>query len=184
MNVTLANHYRDMSLLDIAPIDPNDYIVKYRGKNTEENECYLLKDGSVLKTIGQNSEAVSVINPSEEYILDVFEGESGNKMISISKPLEKGSSSFFEAVFNGDKLKVIETVNNEDAEYVLMADYMEKKFDKLGLDFESFTNAFEKLNKKETNILNFLKGKLNNGKKVFSSDSHDDKMNRSSRPKF
>ena len=79
------------------------------------------------------------------------------KIIEISKPKKEGSTDFFKAFFYGDALRVLETKNEEDSEYVLKDDYMTQKFLDFDLDFGAFDNAVNQLNKKEPKISSFLK---------------------------
>lgn len=169
MKNTLAEQYREANKIDIHSIDPEDYIAQYIGKSLHENECFLFKDASVLKITGEYSNAADVIVSSETYKLDVLENESGQKQISITKPRKEGSSDYFQATFNGEKLKIIETKNNEDEEYILTGDYMKRKFSKLALNFEAFDNAVNKLNQDPNNLVKFLSDKIEKAKDSFSS---------------
>ncbi len=169
MNKTLAEQYREANKIDIHSIDPEDYIAQYIGKSLHENECFLFKDASVLKITGEYSNAADVIVSSETYKLDVLENENGQKQISIKKPRKAGSSDYFQATFNGEKLKIIETKNNEDEEYILTGERMKRKFSKLALNFEAFDNAVNKLNKEPNNLVKFLSDKMEKAKDSFSS---------------
>lgn len=169
MKNTLAEQYRDANKIDVSTINPEDYIAQYIGKSLYENECFLFKDASVLKITGEYSNAADVIVSSETYKLDVLENEDGQKQISITKPRKKGSSDYFQATFNGEKLKIIETKNNEDEEYVLTGDHMKRKFSRLALNFEAFDNAVNKLNHEPNHLVKFLSDKIEKAKDSFSS---------------
>lgn len=169
MSKTLAEQYREANKIDITTIDPNDYVAQYTGKSLHENECFLFKDASVLKITGEYSNAADVIVSSETYKLDVLENEDGQKQISITKPRKKDSSDYFQATFNGEKLKIIETKNNEDEEYILTGDHMKRKFSKLALNFEAFDNAVNKLNQEPNNLVKFLSDKIDKAKESFST---------------
>jgi hypothetical protein len=107
MKNTLAEQYRDANKIDISTINSEDYIAQYIGKSFYENECFLFKDASVLKITGEYSNTADVIVSSETYKLDVLENEDGQKQISITKPRKEGSSDYFQATFNGEKLRII-----------------------------------------------------------------------------
>ena len=169
MSKTLAEQYREANKIDITTIDQNDYVAQYIGKSLYENECFLFKDASVLKITGEYSNAADVIVSSETYKLDVLENEDGQKQISITKPRKEGSSDYFQATFNGEKLKIIETKNNEDEEYILTGDHMKRKFSKLALNFEAFDNAVNKLNQDPNNLVKFLSDKIEKAKESFST---------------
>lgn len=170
MEKSLAEHYKDINLLDITPISEFDYLLKFQGKNEYENECYLFNDGSVLKIGGDYSESCSVISPNFTFNITIEENEiDNNKVIKLISDNETLNISILE-----NKIVINDTSNEESFSHVYENDDMTNKMNEIGLDQDAFISLYKDLNNiKEKNVIDFLSDKIEQTKRLFTRHSEN-----------